>query len=113
MNLPEMGTMCQWDIPVKMVVFKNNRLGMVHEHQFMLYNSNYQAVYLDGSPDFNKLADAYGIKNSYIKENSQIDGAIDEMMKDNESYLLVLEVDPYETTGDSLNEKPMTVKEDN
>ncbi len=113
MNLPEMGTMCQWGIPVKMVVFKNNRLGMVHEHQFMLYNANYQAVYLDGSPDFNKLADAYGIKNAYITENSQIDKAIDEMMKDKESYLLVLDVDPYETTGDALNEKPMTVKEDN
>ncbi len=113
MNLPEMGTMCQWDIPVKMVVFKNDRLGMVHEHQFMLYNSNYQAVYLNGSPDFNKLADAYGIKNSYVSRNSLVGEAIDKMMEDKGSYLLVVEVDPYETTGDSLNEKPMTRKEDN
>ena len=44
MDLPEMGTMAQWDIPVKMVLFQNKRLGMVHEHQYLLYKSNYQAV---------------------------------------------------------------------
>ena len=113
MNLPEMGTMCQWDIPVKMVVFRNNRLGMVHEHQFLLYKTNYQAVHLDGSPDFNKLAEAYGIKNGYVSENSDIDKAIDEMMKDNESYLLVVEVSPFEPTGDSLNDKTLPEKGDN
>ena len=36
MDLPEMGTMAQWDIPVKMVLFQNHRLGMVHEHQYLL-----------------------------------------------------------------------------
>ncbi len=113
MNLPEMGTMCQWDIPVKMVVFRNNRLGMVHEHQFLLYKTNYQAVSLDGSPDFNKLAEAYGIKNGYVSENSQIEAAIDEMMKDKESYLLVVEVSPFEPTGDSLNDKVLPEKGDN
>lgn len=112
MNLPEMATICQWDLPVKMVVFKNNRLGMVHEHQFMLYQKNYQAVGLDGSPDFNKLADAYGIRNGYITENSGISSAIDEMMSDNKPYLLVLEVSPYEPTGDSLNDRVLTEKED-
>ena len=113
MNLPEMGTMCQWDIPVKMIVFRNNRLGMVHEHQFLLYKTNYQAVHLDGSPDFNKLAEAYGIKNGYVSENSDIDKAIDEMMKDKDSYLLVVEVSPFEPTGDSLNDKTLPEKGDN
>lgn len=113
MNLPEMGTMCQWDIPVKMVVFRNNRLGMVHEHQFLLYQTNYQAVYLDGSPDFNKLAEAYGIRSGYVSENSKVSAAIDEMMKDDKSYLLVVEVSPFEPTGDSLNDKELPKKEDN
>ena len=47
MDLPEMGTMAQWDIPVKMVLFQNHRLGMVHEHQYLLYKSNYQAVEIE------------------------------------------------------------------
>lgn len=111
MDLPELGTMCQWDIPVKMVVFKNDRLGMVHEHQYLLYNSNYQAVYLDGSPDFNKLADAYGIANGYIKENSDIEMGIKELMESEGSYLLVVDVSPYEPTGGALNENLLTKKE--
>lgn len=111
MDLPEMATMNQWDIPVKMVVFKNDRLGMVHEHQFLLYKSNYQAVSIEGSPDFNKLADAYGIENGIVTENSGIDKAIDEMMKSKNSYLLVVSVNPFEPTGDSLNEAALPKKE--
>jgi acetolactate synthase-1/2/3 large subunit len=113
MDLPEMGTMCQWNIPVKMVVFKNDRLGMVHEHQYLLYKSNYQAVTIEGSPDFNKLADAYGIKNGFVTENSKVSEAIDEMMNSEGSYLLVVGVNPFEPTGDSLNEATLPKKGDN
>ena len=112
MDLPEMGTMCQHHIPVKMIVFKNDRLGMVHEHQYLLYKSNYQSVSIEGSPDFNKLAEAYGIRNGYLDKNSGIEKAIDEMMSDKESYLLVVSVDPFEPTGDSLNEDTLPGKED-
>lgn len=112
MDLPELATMNQWNIPVKMVVFKNDRLGMVHEHQFLLYKSNYQAVSIEGSPDFNKLADAYGIKNGFVTENSKVSEAIDEMMNSDGSYLLVVGVNPFEPTGDSLNEASLPKKED-
>lgn len=110
MDLPELGTMCQWDIPVKMVLFKNGRLGMVHEHQYLLYNSNYQSVTIDGKPDFNVLADAYGIPNSEINENSEIDKGIDDLMSADGSYLLVVNVSPFEPTGDSLNEDRLPEK---
>jgi len=103
MDLPELATMCQWDIPVKMVVFENKRLGMVHEHQYLLYKSNYQAVYLDGSPDFEKLADAYGIPAMTIKENSEIEKGIDALLDGDKSFLLIVSVDPNEPTGGSLN----------
>lgn len=104
MDLPELATMCQWNIPVKMVVFENKRLGMVHEHQYLLYKSNYQAVFLDGSPDFEKLADAYGIKSAKINENSEIEDGIKKLMQDKESFLLIVSVDPAEPTGDALNQ---------
>lgn len=107
MDLPEMGTMCQWNIPVKMVLFRNNRLGMVHEHQFLLYNSNYQAVNLDGSPNFCKLAEAYGIPSMEINENSSVEDGIDKMMNTEGSFLLVVHVDPFEPTGGALNERRM------
>ncbi|MCH5210478.1 MAG: biosynthetic-type acetolactate synthase large subunit [Oscillospiraceae bacterium] len=113
MDLPEMGTMAQWDIPVKMVLFRNNRLGMVHEHQYLLYKSNYQAVTIEGSPDFEMLAKAYGFESATIHENSQIGEAIDKMLSSDGSYLLVVEVSPFEPTGDSLNEATLPKKEDN
>ena len=106
MDLPELGTMRQYHIPVKMVLFKNDRLGMVHEHQYLFYNSNYQMVDIEGgSPDFAKLVDAYGIKSMTISENSQVDDAIRAMLADKESYMLIINVSPYEPTGESLNEE--------
>lgn len=104
MDLPELGTMQQYNIPVKMVLFKNDRLGMVHEHQYLLYKSNYQMVDITVGPDFNKLAEAYGIKNGTVSENSDVDAAIKKMFEDRESYLLVVDVNPYEPTGNALNE---------
>lgn len=112
MDLPEMGTMVQWDIPVKMVLFQNRRLGMVHEHQYLLYKSNYQAVNIDCKPDFEMLAKAYGIESGTVTENSKVDKAIDKMMSADGSYLLIVNVNPFEPTGDALNEATLPEKED-
>lgn len=107
MDLPELGTMKQYGIPVKMVLFKNDRLGMVHEHQYLFYNANYRMVDITGGPDFAKLAEAYGIRSGRVSENSQVDAAIAEMMDGKDSYLLIVDVSPYEPTGNALNESRM------
>ena len=107
MDLPELGTMQHYDIPVKMVLFKNDRLGMVHEHQYLFYGSNYQMVDITGGPDFAKLVDAYGIKSGRVSENSKVDDAIKAMMDGRDSYLLIVDVSPYEPTGNALNESRM------
>lgn len=111
MDLPELGTMQQYHIPVKMVLFKNDRLGMVHEHQYLFYGSNYQMVDITGGPDFAKLVEAYGIKSGRVSENSDVDNAIAEMLKDKESYLLIVDVDPFEPTGNALNESKIGSEE--
>lgn len=109
MDLPELGTMVQYHIPVKMVLFKNDRLGMVHELQYTAYKSNYQMVDITGgNPDFEMLAKAYGIRSGSVSENSDVDAAIKDMLADKESYLLVVNVSPYEPTGDSLNDRRLT-----
>lgn len=112
MDLTELGTMMQWDIPVKMVLFQNKRLGMVHEHQYLLYKSNYQAVNIEASPDFAMLAKAYGVESGIVTENSDVSEAIDKMMADDKSYLLIVNVSPFEPTGDALNEATLPKKED-
>lgn len=108
MDFCELATMCQWNIPVKMVVFENKRLGMVHELQYMAYKSNYYAVSLDGSPDFCKLANAYGISAEKITQNSDVPAAIERLLSGNNPYLLVVSVNPHEPTGDALNEEKLS-----
>jgi len=94
MSMPELGTMMQWDIGVKMVLFNNHRLGMVRELQKNNFKSNYSGVFLEGSPDFCKLADAYGIPSLSISKNSEVKEAVNKMLSHDGPFLLEIEVDP-------------------
>jgi acetolactate synthase-1/2/3 large subunit len=99
MSFGELATIKQWDIPVKIMVFNNSRLGMVRELQKKGFNSNYFSVHLDGSPDFVRLADAFGIEAGKVSTNSQLEGAIAKMLEDKDRpYLLEIIVDSEEGT---------------
>ncbi|KFN08071.1 biosynthetic-type acetolactate synthase large subunit [Paenibacillus macerans] len=50
------------NIPVKIVVINNQVLGMVRQWQELIYDNRYSHINLEGSPDFVKLAEAYGVK---------------------------------------------------
>lgn len=50
------------NIPVKIVVINNQVLGMVRQWQELIYENRYSHIDLAGSPDFVKLAEAYGVK---------------------------------------------------
>ena len=62
MSMCELGTICQDQVDVKIILMQNGRLGMVKELQDRLYGGRYIATTLDGNPDFVKLAEAYGIR---------------------------------------------------
>ncbi len=98
MQFMELATMMGNNIPVKMVVMVNNRLGMVHELQKNLYKSNYSGVFLDGSPDFCVLASAYSIPSRRITSLSQAQSAIDEMISSKTAFLLECIVDSDESS---------------
>ena len=61
MSFMELAMMQQHHIPVKIIVLKNNYLGMVREYQHYTYKDRYSVVRLDGSPDLEMIAAAYGI----------------------------------------------------
>ncbi|MDD4378208.1 MAG: biosynthetic-type acetolactate synthase large subunit [Eubacteriales bacterium] len=98
MSLQELGTMKQWGIDLKILLFNNNRLGMVREVQKLKYESNYFSVTLEGSPDFIKLAAAYGIEGEKITQNSKIEEALKKALEWEGSYLLEFMIDPEENT---------------
>ncbi len=98
MSSMELATLCQHQIPVKIIVMCNNRLGMVRELQAKQYENNLAAVFLDGSPDFVKLAEAYRIPAMRIDSDGEIDGAIDALLQAKDQFLLEVTVDPLEST---------------
>lgn len=98
MSMPELGTIKQNRLGVKILILNNSRLGMVREMQKNKYKNRYSQVFLDDNPDFVKIAEAYGFKSERISCNSQIDSALDSFLDDDSAYLLECIVDPEEET---------------
>ena len=96
MQSMELATMIQHGIAVKIIIMANNRLGMVREVQANNYNNRLTAVFLDGSPDFVKLAVAYGIKGEYVNSISEAKSALENLLKSDKPYVLQVKVDENE-----------------
>ena len=60
MNIQEMATAAQYHLPVKVVILNNGYLGMVRQWQERFYDKSYACTEMSHSPDFVKLAEAYG-----------------------------------------------------
>ncbi len=88
MSMMELATAVQHNVDIKIVIMTNNRLGMVRELQTNGYDDRQTAVFLDGSPDFIKLAKAYGIEAMRVDGANDVDRAI-EMIADHKGVCLV------------------------
>ena len=98
MNIQELSTCAQYDVPVKIVNLRNNYLGMVKQWQDMQYDSRYsESHYASSLPDFVKLAEAYGHVGMLIKEKTDLAPAMREAfaMKDRLVFLDIF-VEPHE-----------------
>ena len=98
MNIQELSTCAQYDVPVKIVNLRNNYLGMVKQWQDMQYDSRYsESHYASSLPDFVKLAEAYGHVGMQIKEKADLAPAMREAfaMKDRLVFLDIF-VEPHE-----------------
>lgn len=96
MSMMELATMRQHDIPVKIVVLKNNFLGMVREYQHYTYKDHYSVVDLSGSPDLEKLSAAYGMKFLRLKTMDRAQETLDDFLKNDESVLLECIINPMD-----------------
>ena len=75
MNMQEIATMVQEEIPVKMAIFNNGYLGMVRQWQQFFHGRRYSATPI-WSPDYVRLAEAYGIPGFRVERSEQVDGVI-------------------------------------
>ena len=98
MNIQELSTCSQYDVPVKIVNLRNNYLGMVKQWQDMQYDSRYsESHYASSLPDFVKLVEAYGHVGMEIKNKADLEPAMREAfaMKDRLVFLDIF-VEPHE-----------------
>ena len=81
MNMQEMGTARQYNLPIKQFILNNERLGMVRQWQDLLHGNRYSHSWSEALPDFMLLAQAFGAKGIIVDDPSDLDDAIMEMLK--------------------------------
>ena len=95
MNIQELMTCIDYNIPVKVAIINNGYLGMVRQWQEKLYNKHYSQTHIT-SPDFVKLAEAYGALGLRITKEEEIDEALDKAIAYNGPVLMDFVVEPFE-----------------
>ncbi|MDX1304269.1 acetolactate synthase 2 catalytic subunit [Photobacterium sp.] len=88
MNVQELGTLKRKQIPVKMVLINNQRLGMVRQWQSLFFDGRHSETILDDNPDFVVLASAFGIPGKTITKKEDVEPALKEMLASKTAYLL-------------------------
>ena len=79
MNIQELGTLAQYRLPVKVVIVNNHWQGMVRQWQESFYEERYSASdMLGGMPDFEALAQAFGVEGLKIVERDQLHSGLAE-----------------------------------
>ncbi len=75
-------------IPVKIVVLNNGTLGMIKQWQELIYDRRYSHIDLDGSPDFVKLAEAYGVAAGRATSNEEAESEWQKALAEPGPYLI-------------------------
>ncbi|WP_075989122.1 acetolactate synthase 2 catalytic subunit [Vibrio fluvialis] len=96
MNIQELGTLKRRQIPVKMVLLNNQRLGMVRQWQSLFFDGRHSETILDDNPDFIMLARAFDIPGKTITRKEEVEPALKEMLESKTAYLLHVAIDEEE-----------------
>ena len=115
MTIQELGTIMEQQCPVKMILLNNNYLGNVRQWQYMFFNKRYSFTPML-NPDYEKIADGYGIPCRTVVERADLDEAIREMLDTYGPYLLQVAVKeednvlPMTPPGGSVDDMLLEVK---
>ncbi len=111
MNSQELATIVQYHLPVKVVILNNGYLGMIRQWQEFFYGKRYCSSSLEGvSPDFVKLAEAYGAVGLRANKPEEVVPVLKKAFSLPEPVIVDVEVDPEENVypmvpaGEALNQ---------
>ncbi|MDR3600586.1 MAG: biosynthetic-type acetolactate synthase large subunit [Desulfosporosinus sp.] len=80
MNCQELATVANYNLPVKVLIFNNQTLGMVAQWQRMFYGGRYSHTGLRGNTDFVKLAEAMGVAGLRVTKPEELDNVLKEAL---------------------------------
>nr|WP_255555555.1 acetolactate synthase 3 large subunit [Enterovibrio paralichthyis] len=111
MNIQELSTALQYDIPVKIINLNNRFLGMVKQWQDMIYQGRHSHSYMDSVPDFAAIAEAYGHVGIRISDPAKLESELARglAMKDKLVFIDISvdeteHVYPMQVRGGAMNE---------
>lgn len=96
MNVQELGTVKRKQLPLKIVLLDNQRLGMVRQWQQLFFSERYSETNLSDNPDFLMLASAFGIPGQRITRKDQVEAALETMLNSKGPYMLHVSIDELE-----------------
>ena len=95
MTMQELGTIMQYNIPVKIVILNNDFLGMVRQWQHLFFEKRYASTEMD-NPDFVAISKAFKIPARKIVKRKDLNKALSEMLDAKGPYLLEIKVEKKE-----------------
>jgi acetolactate synthase-1/2/3 large subunit len=91
MNIQELATVHQYNIPIIICILNNNELGIIRQYQEEIYNvDKYQVDLIN--PDFVAIGNSYGINSVKITSKNELDNVLKDIALKNKPYLIEIPV---------------------
>jgi acetolactate synthase I/II/III large subunit len=113
MTIQELGTIMQYNVPVKIIVLNNNYLGMVRQWQDMFFDKRYASTEMV-NPDFVMVAKAYNIPGKNVSKREDLNSSLEEMLSAKGPFILEIAIEkegnvfPMVEPGSSVSEVRLT-----
>ncbi|MFK3557735.1 acetolactate synthase 3 large subunit [Pasteurella multocida] len=118
MNIQELSTAQQYDIPIVIISLNNRFLGMVKQWQDLIYSGRHSQSYMNSLPDFVKLAEAYGHVGIQINTPDELEEKLTQAFSMKDKLVFVdINVDatehvyPMQVRGGAMNDMILTKPE--
>ena len=118
MSMAELATLRRYELPVKILLIDNRRLGMVRQWQELFYDRRYSHTDLSDNPDFATIASGYGIRGERVEDAGELRDALERFLECKEPALLHCACFPAEnvwplippgaTVDDAMESAPQT-----
>ena len=97
MNIQEMATAVQYNLPVKIAILNNGFLGMGRQWQELFYDRRYSSTMFQHAPDFVKLAEAYGAVGLRATRPEEVEPVLLKALSTPKAVIMDFVVEPEES----------------